>query len=140
VSANLRSAISGILAETAKRIEPDLTHLEEALGEQVEAGSFALGMMAATLTMMNMNTLDAVRLMPDGWRVFLENCRAREQHDGEPWRKGRLIGPYERVPDGQVFPEGTHVRWRPVNDGWTEITLPDGTVRWVRVGIVEAIS
>lgn len=69
------SALRGALDHTARQVEPDVGNLERALEEEIERGSFALGMMSAAFVMQGLNVVDAVRLYPDVFREFTEKCR-----------------------------------------------------------------
>lgn len=67
--------LRGALDHTARQVEPDVSELERALEEQIERGSFAVGMMAAAFVMQGINLVEAVRLYPEVFRDFTKKCR-----------------------------------------------------------------
>lgn len=69
------SALRGALDHTVRQVEPDAGNLERVLEEEIERGSFALGMLCAAFVMQGLNVVDAVRLYPDVFREFTKNCR-----------------------------------------------------------------
>lgn len=128
-----------ILAETAKQLDPSLAQLEDVLGEPLDAGAFAMGMLAAAFAMTGMDTNEVVRERSAQFVRFVAACRERMAKDLGPYLPGRLLGDYG-ITGGTVFPAGTDVRMRKVNDKWTEIELPGGTVRWVASSWVKTLE
>lgn len=138
---DLNIELPKILTAAAGQLEPSLSNLEDALGEPLEAGSFALGMMAAAFGMQQ-PPLDMVEVGHQFQALFVEflaTCRERSARDLGPYKAGKLLGGYERMAYGQSFKAGTPVRFRPVDEKWTEIVLPDATVRWVLGSAVEEL-
>lgn len=138
---DLNVELPKVLAAAAGQLEPHLSNLESSLGQPLEPGSFALGLMTAAF-LMQQPALDIVEVAADYpalFDEFLTTCRKREARDLGPYKVGKLLGAYERMAYGQSFPEGTPVRFRAVDAKWTEIVLPDATVRWVLASAVEEL-
>lgn len=69
------SFLRGLLDQTVRQVEPDVSNLERALEERIERGSFAMGMMCAAFVMQGLNIVEASRLNREEFRDFMRKCR-----------------------------------------------------------------
>jgi hypothetical protein len=66
---------------TASQLQPSLGLLEQALGREVDAVGFALGMMGAAFTMQGLNLIEAAKMMPTEFAEFVARCEAMRGRD-----------------------------------------------------------
>lgn len=72
--------LRGALDYTVSQVEPDFSRLSEALGVELDAGSFAMGMLTVAFLMKGMNALE-ICAGPYGHlvREFIDNCRKESE-------------------------------------------------------------
>lgn len=71
----LEAAIRSLLAQTSTTLEPHLSQLRAALGRDVDAGDFALGMLVAALVVNHVDAVQVARAYGPLVREFQDECR-----------------------------------------------------------------